>query len=317
MRIGRLRRTPHFAHEPGVECPLHGARETLFHYNAVRRLAHELRLRPEVTATIQCTGNERSRCREHITEPLGVVWDETLVEARLPSVGPDILLRKDSRPVLAIEVRATNPVSRDKADAYARSQLPWIEIEARFIHGWTPGEPLVVIEQCGALRTLCDSHAESTRIVATAPAVIPAPRTPAPALGIKWKFRIVDWYPSPHQRIRKLYWMTRAEQAGGWTLRIIDDSEIQPTIIVGPEPVLEKALRRAVEAFKQFLASPGVTGDSPMQWMDASDLPRSTSMYNKSRFPPRFQLVPSSEEWRLDPNHEWARWPADRETTGD
>jgi hypothetical protein len=307
MSLGRYK-AHHFRHLRGVECGLCGGPETRLHFNAVRRLGHWLDSKPILLATVRCTGD---RCEESNTEQIALEWDAAIVEAKLPGVGPDILLHRDTRSVLAIEVRATHSVSREKAEAYARLGIPWIEVEASFIaEEWTPGEALRVVEQRGALTSfICDVHAERERIISDGRAPKCVHPTPAPDLGTKWKFRIVDWYPPDGFWIRLLYWMHRTEEDGGWVVRIIGDTEIDPIVSVGPEPVLEKAYRRAVGKFGRLLASRRKTLDSPMEWLDASRLPSMSA--RKSRFPPRRQRATAFHEWRGHPDYGDIQWPAD------
>jgi hypothetical protein len=346
MKLGTWR-AHHFAHNAAAECPLY-APETALHYNAVRRLSRYLRSRPDVTATMRCADNEHSGCRETITEQIGVAWDETIVEARLPAVGPDILLTSATAPVLAIEVRACNPVSRAKAMSYARLGLAWIEITAQFImHEWTPGEPLMLIEQHGALSSsLCSLHAERARPPAAAPVApnpvhrtpasdrpSPAPdrrmqavplrlpesirRLPPPDLGSAFKFRIVDWYRSYGVRNRKLYRMYKVAEADGWVVCVVEHPKTEPIVCVGPEPVLEDAFRQAREAFDRFLASRGNAADSPMHWVASAKVPAEALMNDTTLFPPRFRLAYSPEVWSLAPRYAELRWPADLARTED
>jgi hypothetical protein len=307
MKIGWGRYHPHFAHMPGAKCRLQKP-ESALHYNAVRDLASELRSRRELAATMRCAGAGSKRCQEHITEQIAAGWVETLVEARLPGVGPDILLRTGNRDVLAIEVRATHPVTREKAELYAQLDLPWIEIEARFIRDrWTPGEPLLLIQQRYALSSsLCVSHAELALVVAAARAAIPPQQTLASAgrffragasppeftrrdpdpvvIGDISKFRFVDWYRSYGLRTRKLYWMTKSKEAGGWIVYIVESKWKTEITCVGPEPELEDAFRLAQEDFDRYLALRGSAADSPMPWMDSTELPAGDGL---KRFPPR------------------------------
>jgi hypothetical protein len=309
MKLG-LRYAHHFAHEYDAECPLRQP-ETALHFNAVRRLAQWLHLQPPLIATARCRG---IRCDEHITEQIAGEWDEVVVEARLPSVGPDILLRCGEHHKLAIEVRASNPVSRDKVEAYGRLGLPWIEIEATFImNAWTPGQPLVLVEHQGGLSTsFCGPHAEVEQRIASAKhSNPPIRRMPAPDLGAPWKYRIVDWYRRTGYRTRLLYWMTRMQVAGGWIIRIIADADTKPQVVVGPIESFEQEYRRAVEEFEDLLLSRSRTLDSPMAWQDASDLPNRNAIYDKQRFPPRRQRAPSSGGWDPDPTFADAQWPAD------
>jgi hypothetical protein len=168
MRLG-LRNANYFAHSPESKCRLR-ARESALHFNAVRWLGRELESRPPLVVAVRCGGWDHVRCPELITEQISVAWDEVKIEDPLTGVRPDVLLRRDGLPVLAIEVRANNRVSRDKADLYALLDLPWIEIQARFINlEWTPGDPLRVVEQRGAVKdSFCERHAERRRLVAEA-----------------------------------------------------------------------------------------------------------------------------------------------------
>jgi hypothetical protein len=281
-------RNPHFAHMPGAKCRLQKP-ESKLHYNAVRYLASELHSRRELAATMPCAGAGSKRCQEHITEQIATGWGETLVEARLAGVGPDILLRTGNRDVLAIEVRATHPVTREKAELYAQLDLPWIEIGATFIRdGWTPGEPLLLIQQrCALSSSLCVSHAERALVVAAAhaarpphtlarfrPGAVPREltrRDPAPVvIGDIFKVGIVWGYGSSGFRTRKEYWMTKSKEAGGWVVRIVESKWKSEITCVGPQPELEDAFRLALEEFDRHQTLRGRRADSPMQWMDST-----------------------------------------------
>ncbi len=151
LRAGSKRR--HFAHRPGGVCNL----ETILH------AAAKLKIKTVVenwlaghgkppAVQLGCEGTDLWFCGELQQLPLHrAKTDEVRLEWTLPGgLRPDLVLFKEGRPILGIEVHVTNAVSASKG---ARLPISWIELEAEDILS----EPLrwsVLNHSLGAARNL-------------------------------------------------------------------------------------------------------------------------------------------------------------------
>jgi hypothetical protein len=149
LRNGSVR-SPHFAHLGHAGC----SGETALHQGAKAWIAQQLRrcllarkaLRPRLL--VACAGCPKPAgmdydwtCRGEAWLPLAALgFDEVALERATPDgLRPDVLLLKDGRPLLAIEVLVTHAVDAAKA---ARTSCPWIELDAEELiagsRSWRP-----------------------------------------------------------------------------------------------------------------------------------------------------------------------------------
>jgi hypothetical protein len=126
--LGRVR-ARHFAHEAGSSCPLTSP-ETALHLNAKERLlylcAEAFSGRSRVLLRARCPG-----CRRSMPLDLAAVGDEAHDEAPLGPLRPDVLILREGRPSLALEVLVTHAIDERKEAALAALGVPAAEIDAR------------------------------------------------------------------------------------------------------------------------------------------------------------------------------------------
>jgi len=127
-RLGRVR-ARHFGHHPGSRCPL-TAPETALHWNAKERLLalceEAFAGRRKVLLRARCPA-----CRRATPRPLASFGDAAGAEGAVGALRCDVLVTRDGRPALALEVRVTHELGEAKAAALARVGLPAAELDAR------------------------------------------------------------------------------------------------------------------------------------------------------------------------------------------
>jgi hypothetical protein len=127
-RLGRVR-ARHFGHRPGSTCPL-TAPETALHWNAKERLLglcqEAFAGRRRVDLRARCPA-----CRRGAPQPLRAFGDSASAEGAAGGLRCDVLVSRDGRPALALEVRVTHAVGGAKEAALAALGLPVAEFDAR------------------------------------------------------------------------------------------------------------------------------------------------------------------------------------------
>lgn len=156
------RKAHHVAHKTDSLCILTKP-ETVLHLNTKVYIYSQLINAQSLYITQYCTGwlapeigsytGGRRACRgEHERRFLWLTnWDRVEVESFVESRKPDIVFYRNSKPIAAIEVKATHAVDEQKRIDLERSGLPWLEVEANedFYEGehkWTPDEPLPYVQ---------------------------------------------------------------------------------------------------------------------------------------------------------------------------
>lgn len=310
MRLGR-RRAHHFAHYPGAGCPL-TAPESALHYNSVRALANALRQSRSLTIRANCRERDDRQCTGTVVAKPADNWDAVHVEVGLATTRPDITLIRGGVPILAIEVRQSNPVNQKKAVALAEVPLPWIEVLAGpDCTKWSEALPLPVADHGGVIDDCrCAVHASRVRLVRAAQATVRRTASSGSVHTQKaWRFRIVDWYPSDGSRLRRLYWMYwRGRPKGLCELLIIEHGTERAIVRAARTGSIAAAFGEASRGFDMYLRRSGILYDSPMEWHDAASLLRATAMYDKTRFPPRYLRDDVCSEWRTIAGYERVRW---------
>lgn len=122
--------TPHFAHVADGEedrCWTTSP-ETAAHYNAKHAIAEALNKQPGVPFRVIAKGCSRKHGFSHSFSWPTVRWTHAIVEARINTRRPDVVLVDGETPVAAIEVMYSHEV-----DARKRKDLtiPWVEVHAR------------------------------------------------------------------------------------------------------------------------------------------------------------------------------------------
>lgn len=127
-RLGRIR-ARHFAHRPGSACPL-TAPETILHLDAKERLLalceDAFRGRRAVTVLARCPS-----CRRATPRDLAREGDAAVAEGAVGGLRADVLVLRDGRPALALEVKVTHAIDPGKEAALAAAEVPAVEIDAR------------------------------------------------------------------------------------------------------------------------------------------------------------------------------------------
>lgn len=166
LKLGHVRQH-HAAHAAGSHCAATEP-ETALHLNCKLALATALRLaigdNAVLTIVQRCAGALTAACAETNTSAWCGAWDDVLVEHRVgDSRRPDILLCRDRRPIAAIEVVVSNPVSAEKARVLEELGVCWIEVGATdaltFPGGWAADQPLLVARSSDEHPWRCDAHA--------------------------------------------------------------------------------------------------------------------------------------------------------------
>jgi hypothetical protein len=125
--LGRVR-ARHFAHRPGSACPLTSP-ETALHQNAKERLAwlcgEAFGGRRQVVLSTRCPA-----CRRPAPVDLASFGDRAELEGQVGTRRADVLVCREGRPVLALEVRVAHPVGEEKEAALASLGVPAAEIDA-------------------------------------------------------------------------------------------------------------------------------------------------------------------------------------------
>jgi hypothetical protein len=133
--LGKIR-ARHFAHHPGSACPL-TAPETALHLDAKERLlelcADAFSGRRVVTLLSRCPA-----CRRLAPRDLAAEGDAAVPEGAVGPLRADVLVLRDGRPALALEVKVTHAVDPEKEAALAKAGVPAIEVDAR--EEWERGE---------------------------------------------------------------------------------------------------------------------------------------------------------------------------------
>jgi hypothetical protein len=142
--LGRVR-ARHFAHRPGSTCPLTSP-ETALHQNAKERLAwlceEAFAGRRRVVLRTRCP-----RCRRPAAVDVASSGDAAVLEGQVGSRRADVLVTRDDRPALAIEVRVAHAVEAEKEAALAAIGVPVAEVDAAA--SWEAEEAGTTSVTCG------------------------------------------------------------------------------------------------------------------------------------------------------------------------
>jgi hypothetical protein len=173
-RRGSIRRHS-FAHHPGAAaCPLQGGGESALHTNAKLYLRWVLQDAPHIRYVARCSGVRAGRpCAEASEREFASGWNEVAVERDVGELRGDVVLLQGGHVAGVLEVFVSHAVGARKAEEFSRLQVPWVEVDARWLLGiaagaspWTAASPLVA-RAWGTQRWLCAACAAPT-----------SPRTP-------------------------------------------------------------------------------------------------------------------------------------------
>lgn len=145
LKLGDVR-AHHAAHRSGVICAT-ASSEGALHMNVKMYLWKVLQGASRILVTQPCSCVPGRECAATRRQVWASDWSEVTVEHRLGQTRPDIVLQANGRAVAAIEVFASNRVSREKARLLAGLRIPWLEVRAQDIEttgesAWTPSEVL-------------------------------------------------------------------------------------------------------------------------------------------------------------------------------
>lgn len=317
------KRAHHYAHYPKSICAA-TAPESATHLNVKFYLAEVLEASRKLSVVVDCAYREISvdgprdlECPGSRVVPLAKEWDEVLVERRLTSLRPDLLLVKGGEPLAAVEVHHTNAVSKNKAGRLAELDLKWVEVAADSdlfrADGWTPDDPMPVERMQPGEPWVCDYHLEhrareralEERRVQQAKRQAKREnerqRLIAECRTLFW--RIVDLYGPTGRVARRLYrargWFPDgAEKAKRIWIESFPDGSVFFHSVDNP-----RGRRSWVELQEHFdkhledLNQRGFTIDSPMDWLEHEDF-ASKQPVGYQAFPMRCQWDAEQESWR-------------------
>jgi hypothetical protein len=331
LRRGK-RRAHHYAHYPDCQCAA-TAPESAAHLNTKFYLAQALRDASQLYLSDPCIHSGRSPagsvdpdCTASRTILFAQGWDEVVVERRMVSVQPDILLVKQGSPLVALEVHHRNAVSEAKAERLAELDLPWVEVAADpnvfRIGGWTPDVPLPLERKHPGEPWTCDHHqafiawrtqiaqdAESRRMAELerqerlqermTKAKQEEERRARECRLLFVKFVHVYF---PHGRVDYRTYRIWGRFPGGVTtarevwLDLEDASYVLMTVKEPAGRATMEALDRALEQHVGPVRNSGGIIDSHESWFEATKPPAQMTKYGK-RFPPRYRWVDEIRQW--------------------
>jgi len=268
LKLGDIRQH-HAAHAAGTHCAATEP-ETALHLNCKLALATALRLatgeRAVLTVVQQCAAPAADACAQTNVSIWCAAWDDVLVEHSIDdSRRPDIVLCRDRRPLAAIEIVVSNPVSSEKASALDALGVRWIEVVATDTlaapDGWTANRPLRVARTSDAHQWRCEAHEMAHAAEAEA-------RRHASRLVAA---RVVDLYHDDGARDRLIYRVIellvdgepralRLSRGGAEVLTLPVESMDERR---SAWRELQSALRNDVAGFTRSKPS---FADSPMRW---------------------------------------------------
>jgi len=131
--------TPHIRHRSGSECSSGGGPESEAHLRGKQKIVEVLRQQHRIEI-IACTLH---RIEAQWVVPSWVIADDEVRHSsgRVPDVA---LINNQGEIVAAIEVYHSHRVDDAKADSYAQSGIPWIEVTATTALAWA-GQPFVCV----------------------------------------------------------------------------------------------------------------------------------------------------------------------------
>jgi hypothetical protein len=131
------RRARHFAHRAGASCPL-TAPETALHLDAKERLlelcADAFSGRRRVVLLTRCAA-----CRRLAPRELAGFGDAAEAEGAIGALRADVLVTREARAALALEVKVSHAVPPEKEAALAGAGVPAVEVDAHA--EWEREEP--------------------------------------------------------------------------------------------------------------------------------------------------------------------------------
>ncbi len=208
LRKGEVR-VPHFAHKADGFCSpetaLHLGIKTWIARMLCRRLRGVRRGVPRLR--VPCGGRRDAFEREGPAPCPGEAWlhladldfDQVRVEEATPDdLRPDVLLLKQGRPILGIEVLVTHAVDSTKA---ARTSHPWVEVDAMQVlrnpGAWSPRQA------CHPWTRTCRVCAWANRIMdSRIPVWLDAADLVSQLAAAFFEDAITAWLASPSRRIK-------------------------------------------------------------------------------------------------------------------
>ena len=309
MKLGPIR-AHHYAHRSNCHCPLTSP-ETARHYNTKHTLASKLRATASLSVVTKCTYSPtRTPCSADLTYVAAEGWDAVHVETLIHPVRPDILLLTKGAPTLAIEVRATHAVSEAKAASLLELGISWIEVVAGSpSDDWEPESALRAERRSKDAPNFCSIHSDTDNSNAQAGDATVAPQSIAKTrtgasqseardYGDRWRYRVVDCYPSGGRRVRKVFWVYCSRRTPlVCHLRLVEDDTTRVISamrnVTDPEVALLdlhhrllKHLRRSYERFH-----------SDLPWQDISTFPANAVTVYKEVFMPVKYKPDSAGRW--------------------
>ena len=285
MKLGPIR-AHHYSHRSRSHCPL-TAPETARHYNTKHTLASKLRATDALSVVTRCTFSSKgNRCPNDIPFLAAEGWDTVRVEPFIEPVRPDIVLLANGAPIFAIEVRATHAVSENKAASLSKLGIPWIEVVAGAqCDEWVPGSLLPAARHSKDALNFCSVHSD-TVVQARASKVPPQAtaltstadtspvQTDVTQHGYRWRFRVVDCYPTCGPRVRKVFWIhCSTRNRIDFRLRVVDDDTsfvvTSTRLVRNPEGSLRELNQRLVEHLRRSYDR----FHSARPWLDSGAFP--------------------------------------------
>jgi hypothetical protein len=322
LKLGE-KRTFHAAHKPGQFCPLTNP-ETIQHFNAKRHIAHELQNAKILLAYQYCNGYKDSNldCKAN---PFEVVvaeeWDEVIVEGAVGNYKADVLIKKDDKPILVIEVFHSHRIEKEKAESLINQNIPWIEVDVSEILGidaWTKDKPLIPKDRkyfynsknwfCSKCQKEINSKIESrSKEDQTKQNTVTEYEDKT-----KSKFRIYDIYYKSGSWYREIV-LVRYFAINGKTSRVLIETNKEEQIkLFETEGYTEKETESMwisyVKDWENKYLFTGSIIDAPISWRNYDDYSlNSRAVRNLQIFPKRYRYS-KSKGWFLRPFLKDATW---------
>jgi len=154
----------HAAHVAVIAC-VYSEAEGALHLRVKFAIAEALKSMAQAGCTLvirwYCAERLAASCKRHggipVTPTFAEGWDEVEVEYTVGTRRPDIVLKRDGKPIAAIEVFATHAVDDEKRADLAALGLPWCEVSTAGYDAapWDPSRPLEVVS--GSFDGICDA----------------------------------------------------------------------------------------------------------------------------------------------------------------
>ena len=306
LKLGPIR-AHHYSHRSGSHCPL-TAPETARHYNTKQLLATKLRSAAALSVVAKCAFSwAGTRCSSDLASVAAEGWDTVHVEAFIEPLRPDIVLLTNGAPTLAIEVRATHAVSEMKAASFSKLGISWIEVVAGTqCDEWVPGSALPAERrEAKEVAKLCSRHSdsESSGFLARAAKQSATVRTSSFRAdvghhGDRWRFRVVDCYPTRGPRVRRVFWVYRSRLTPfTWRLHVVENATRPVIAVMRRVANPEESLVDLNQRLARYLRRSYERLHSSMHWSDSAIFPGNPATVFREDFMPAKYQRDSNGKW--------------------